>query len=108
MPLTVIQNAYLRLAESHPNFSETHKKIMLVLLHEKRHYTVEELLCFANYDEEKLVSAIEDLAQEGLAKKEGWLVSLADTAALEQGINEKAPALAFGAVKCGGAGAKKR
>ena len=98
MSLTVIQNAYLRLAETHPNFSETHKKVMLVLLHEKKHYTIEELLCFANYREEKLVSALEDLQQEGLVKKEGWLVSLADQAALERNITEKEPALAFGAI----------
>ena len=108
MPLTVIQNAYLRVAESHPNFSETHKKIMLVLLHEKKHYTLEELSCFANYSEEKLVSALEDLEEAGLVKKEGWLVSLADTAALERSITEKGPALAFGAIPCGGRKAKKK
>ena len=98
MPLTVIQNAYLRLAENHPNFSETHKKVLLVLLYEKKHYTIEELLCFANYREEKLVNVLEDLESEGLVKKEGWLVSLADEASLERTITEKEPTLAFAPV----------
>jgi hypothetical protein len=84
--ITVIQNAYLRFAERHPNFSETHKKIMLVLMHEKKHYTLEELLCFANYCEDGLNSAINDLESAGLVRKEGWLVSLADQSALEQKI----------------------
>jgi len=82
--ITVIQNAYLRFAEQHPNFSETHKKIMLVLMHERKHYTLEELLCFANFREDDLNTALDDLQCVGLVRKEGWLVSLADQSALEQ------------------------
>lgn len=86
MSITVIQNAYLRLAEQNPNFSEIHKKLMLFLLHERKHYTLQELLCFANYCEDRLVSAISDLESEGLIRKEGWLVSLADQSALENRV----------------------
>lgn len=76
--LTVIENAYHRKISSHPNYCETHKKVLLALLHEKKYFTKEELLCFTNYDEELLESTILDLEDVGVAKCEGWLVKICE------------------------------
>jgi len=74
--LTVIENAYYRKASIHPNHSETHKKVLLALLHEKKYFSKEELLCFVNYDEEILEKTILDLEDIGVIKTEGWLVKI--------------------------------
>lgn len=76
MVLSVIENAYLRKAEEISSFNETHKKLLLFLLHEKKHYTKEELLCFANYCEPKLEKVLNDLERASLVKVNGWLVGL--------------------------------
>jgi predicted HTH transcriptional regulator len=76
MPTTVLENAYFKKASLHPNYSSLHQKIMFVLVHEKKYYSKEELLCFANYNEKLLDDAIKDLAEAGAIKSEGWLVSL--------------------------------
>lgn len=86
MTLSVIENAYLRKAEKISSFNETHKKLLLFLLHEKKHYTKEELLCFANYCESKLDKVIKDLERASLIKVNGWLVSLEEQQNMEQSI----------------------
>jgi hypothetical protein len=74
--LTVIENAYYRKISIHPNHSETHKKVLFALLHEKKYFAKDELLCFANYDEKMLDRTILDLEDVGLIKTEGWLVKI--------------------------------
>ncbi len=76
--ITVIQNAYLKKAEMHPNFCETHKRILFVLTHEKKYYAKDELFCLANYNEKELDKAIKDLEETGTIISEGWLVRLKD------------------------------
>lgn len=76
MVLSVIENAYLRKAEEISSFNETHKKLLLFLLHEKKHYTKEELLCFASHSEVKLDKVLKDLERASLIKINGWLVGL--------------------------------
>jgi len=87
--LTVLQNAYLRLAEKHPEFGESHKKIMLLLICEQKHYTRDELKCFANYSETRLEETLADLKELGLVKTDGWLVRLSEEEALEREIVEE-------------------
>jgi len=83
MALSVLENAYLRLAEKHPDFSEAHKKVMLALLFEKKYYQKDELLCFSSYCEKKLDAAIADLQEAGIVKTEGWLGKLAGIESIE-------------------------
>lgn len=91
MALSVLENAYLRLAEKHADFSVIHKKVMLALLFEKKYYQKDELLCFSNYCEKKLDNAIADLEDAGLAKTEGWLVKLAGIESLEKELLAELP-----------------
>ncbi len=79
----MIENAYLRKAEENPNFCETHKKVMYMLMHERKYYTKDELLCFAAFSQPKLNSALKDLEKAGIIKTEGWLVKLSEQTALE-------------------------
>jgi len=74
--LTVLENAYYKKVSIHPNYCETHKQILLALLHEKKYFAKDELLCFANYDEELLEKTILDLEDTGVIKSEGWLVKI--------------------------------
>jgi len=74
--LTVLENAYHRRVSSHPNYCETHKKVLLALLPEKRYFTKDELLCFTNYNEELLEKIILDLEDLHVIKTEGWLVRI--------------------------------
>lgn len=87
--LTVLQNAYLRLAEKHPEFGESHKKIMLLLICEQKHYTRDELLCMANYSENRLAETLKDLEAQNLIKTDGWLVKLSEEETLEKEIVEE-------------------
>ena len=80
--MTVLDNAYYKKAQEHPNFTETHQKILLVLMHEKKHYTKDELLCLANYSQEKLEDTLSDLEETGLVQTSGCLTSLAETETL--------------------------
>ena len=76
--LTVLENAYCLKISVHPNHSETHKQILLALLHEKKYFAKDELLCFANYDEEILEKTLLDLEDIGVIKSEGWLVKICE------------------------------
>ena len=76
--ITVAQNAYLRKAEEHDNYSELHKKILFVLIHEKKYYTREELLCFTQQNPILLDNALKDLEESGTILTEGCLVHLKD------------------------------
>ena len=89
MTLTVIENAYLRKAEEITTYNETHKKILLFLLHERKHYYKNELLCFANHSEHKLEKTLKELEKTGTIKTEGWLVSLQEQQKLEEKIIEE-------------------
>jgi hypothetical protein len=84
--LSVIENAYLKKAEEISSFNEIHKKLLLFLLHEKKHYTKEELICFANYNETKLEKVLKDLEKASLIKINGWLVSLEEEVIMTQAI----------------------
>lgn len=86
MVLSVIENAYLRKAEEISSFNENHKKLLLFLLHEKKHYTKEELLCFANYCESRLDKVLKDLERASLIKINGWLISLEEERVMTQEI----------------------
>ena len=74
--LTVLENAFYKKVSSSTNHSETHTKILLALLCEKKYFAKDELLCFANYDEEILEKTILDLEDIGVIKTEGWLVKI--------------------------------
>ncbi|MDD3083480.1 MAG: hypothetical protein PHP82_00470 [Candidatus ainarchaeum sp.] len=76
--ITVMQNAYLRKASEHKNFSDTHQKILFVLINEKKYYTKDELLCFTNYNQLLLDKALNDLEELKIVLVEGWLVRLKD------------------------------
>ena len=73
---TVLEHAYYLKVSSFPRHNETHDKILFALLHEKRYFSKEELLCFANYNEELLEKTILDLEDIGVIKSEGWLVKI--------------------------------
>lgn len=74
--LSVINNAYLRKAQEHPNYSFTHQKLLFLLLTEKKYYSKDELLCICEYKLNKLEKTIKDLEEIGLIKQEGWLVKI--------------------------------
>ncbi|MFA6064550.1 MAG: hypothetical protein WC746_01785 [archaeon] len=76
--LSVLENAYFRKAQEHPNFSQTHQKILFALLTEQKYYAKNELLLFANHCEKKLDTAIKELESTGTIKTEGWLVKIND------------------------------
>jgi predicted transcriptional regulator len=76
--LTVIQNAYLKKALKHNDFCEIHQNILFVLIHEKKYYTKEELLCLANYNYSLLEKALKDLEELKIIIVDGWLVRLKD------------------------------
>lgn len=76
--ITVIQNAYLRKAAEHKNYSNIHQKILFVLVNEKKYYTKDELLCFSNYNQILLDKALKDLNELKIILVEGWLVRLKD------------------------------
>jgi len=89
MPLTVLENAYLRKAEEISTYNETHKKLLLFLIHEKKYFQKDELLCFANYCENELNKTIKQLEKTGIIKTEGWLVKLNEPQKLEETIIEE-------------------
>ncbi|VVB75029.1 Uncharacterised protein [uncultured archaeon] len=89
MVLTVLENAYLKKAEEHPNYSQLHEQILLLLLHENKHYTKEELLCFANYNEKKLDKIIKELEATGTITTKGWLVKTTEKEELMEKIRVK-------------------
>ena len=77
MVLTVIENAYLRKAEEHPNFSEIHKKILFLTSHKKSYLTKDErfhIACQKDIDE-----ALNDLKEKDIIIIEGWLIKLRDS-----------------------------
>jgi len=78
MVLTVLENAYFRRAEAHPNFSESHKRVLSLLIHERKYFTKDELFLLVNYSEKKVNKTIKDLEEQGLIETEGWLVRLAN------------------------------
>lgn len=84
--LTVLDNAYLRKAQEHPNYSFTHQKLLFILLTEKKYYAKDELLCIANYNLNKLEKTINDLEEIGIVKQEGWLVKITGEDQLNQEI----------------------
>jgi hypothetical protein len=84
--LSVLDNAYLRKAQEHPNYSFTHQKLLFILLTEKKYYAKDELLCIANYNLNKLERTINDLEEIGLVNQEGWLVRICGEERLNQEI----------------------
>jgi len=82
MMLSVLDNAYLRKAQEHPDFSPIHQKILFLLMHEKKFYEKGELLCVAGHSLETLENALNELEKMELIKTDGWLVRLIDTNAL--------------------------
>jgi hypothetical protein len=84
--LSVLDNAYMRKAQEHPNYSFTHQKLLFILLTEKKYYAKDELLCIANYNLNKLEKTINDLEEIGIVKQEGWLVKISGEDQLNQEI----------------------
>ena len=76
--ISVLDYAYLRKAQQHKNYSPTHEKILLILMHQHRHYTKEELKVTTNGNEEKLEKTLKELEEIGTIIVEGWLIKLAD------------------------------
>ena len=87
--LSVLDNAYLRKAQEHPNYSFTHQKLLFILLTEKKYYAKDELLCIANFNLNKLEKTIKDLEEIGLVNQEGWLVRICGEERLNQEICEE-------------------
>ncbi|MFA6268884.1 MAG: hypothetical protein WCW13_06895 [archaeon] len=87
--LSVLDNAYFKKAKTHPNFSDTHQKLLFWLLFDKKYYSKYELLCLTNHDEKKLDKAIKELTETGTIKTEGWLVKIADSDTLNKQICEE-------------------
>jgi len=86
--LSVLDNAYLRKAQQHPRYSPTHQKILFFLMHEKKYYTKDELLCLTNNSLETLEETLSHLEKTRIIKTEGWLVRLADLNDLCETIEE--------------------
>jgi hypothetical protein len=84
--LSVLDNAYFKKAQEHPNFSQTHQKLLFWLLYDKKYYSKHELMCLTNYDEKKLDKTIKELAQTGTIKTEGWLIKISDIDMLNKQI----------------------
>jgi len=74
--ITVSENAFLTKAREIENFSTIHEKLLLALIHEKKYYTKEELLCFTKFNPKKLDIILDELDQSGVITVEGWLVRL--------------------------------
>lgn len=74
--ITVIENAYLTKAREIKNYSKKHEKLLLALIHEKKYYTKEELLCFTQHNPKILDNILKELEQIGVIITEGWLVKL--------------------------------
>ncbi|MFA5125427.1 MAG: hypothetical protein WC462_00300 [archaeon] len=72
--ISVLNNAYFRKAQEHPNFSLTHQKILFFLLYDKKYYSKHELLYLTNHNQTQLEKIIKELEQTGTIKTEGWLV----------------------------------
>ena len=53
-------------------------------MHEHKYYTKEELMCIANYNENKLDKVLEELEEIGTIIIEGWLVRLVEYELLHQ------------------------
>ncbi len=74
--ITVSENAFLTKAREIENFSIIHEKLLLALIHEKKYYTKEELLCFTKQNPKKLDDILDELQQTGVITVEGWLVKI--------------------------------
>lgn len=77
--ITVSENAYLTRAREIKNFSMIHEKLLLALIHEKKYYTKEELLCFTKQNPRILDNILEELEKAKLINVEGWLVKIKET-----------------------------
>jgi hypothetical protein len=84
--LSVLENAYLKKAQEHPNYSQLHQQLLLALLTEQKYYAKNELLFFTNYCESKLDKVIKELESTGTIKTEGWLVKINDYNHLTESI----------------------
>ena len=84
--MTVLDNAYFKKAQEHPNFGQVHQKLLFWLLYDKKYYSNHELLCLTNYNEKQLDQTISDLTQTGTIKTEGWLVKIVESENLQQTI----------------------
>lgn len=74
--ITVGENAYLAKAKEIKNYSNIHEKLLLALIHEKKYYTKEELLCFTKHNPKILDDILLELEQIGVILVEGWLVKI--------------------------------
>lgn len=72
-----MQNAYLRKAEAHHNYSDLHKRILFVLINERKYYSKEELSCLAHNNIQQLEMVLSDLEESQVINVEGCLVRLA-------------------------------
>jgi hypothetical protein len=87
--ITVMQNAYFLKAKQAEKYSKEHEGILFALLHEKRHYTKDELLCFTKGNQRKLDLILEDLEKTGTVLVDGWLVSLKEDEEFQKEICEE-------------------
>lgn len=74
--ITVGEHAYLAKARELKNYSIKHEKLLLALIHEKKYYTKEELLCFTQHNPKILDNILNELEKSGVIIIEGWLVKL--------------------------------
>ena len=87
--LSVLDHAYLKKAQEHPNYSPLHQKILFILLHEKKYYEKGELLTFTHNSLETLDETLADLQKLKILIIDGWLVKLADTIQLCETIENE-------------------
>ncbi len=74
--ITVNEHAYITKAREINNYTKTHEKLLLALIHEKKYYTKDELLCFTGHNMTLLEIILEELKNTGVIIIEGWLVKL--------------------------------
>lgn len=86
---TVNQNAYLIKAREIENYSSTHERILMFLLHEKKYFSKDEILCFSGFDRVFLDVILEDLNKTGIIEMEGWLVRISPIEKLNEIICEE-------------------
>ena len=65
------------------------KRILFVLIQEKKYFTKEELLCFSNYDQKTLDKVLNDLESSKTIITEGWLVHLQEFNEFQKEICEE-------------------
>jgi len=76
MKTNTIETAHLKLLQKMNKVNLNHLKVMLLLLHEQKHLSFEDMLAKTKIDIKKLEETLNEMAKNKIIKQEGWLYSL--------------------------------